>query len=417
MYDKAENKIEIRIFGIRIRLSLSIGKFIIKNLPFIFYLLDYIVPKNDKKIVFNSEPDFSDNAYAYFKYIQKYHKDEYECFWITQPGANTNFAKNAYTINSLKSIYHILTSKYFVTTHSSRFINFAKSKRHINMCLWHGMPLKKLGLNEYPLRDDLKTYYETLGQNAYFFVTSDVFKLFMIPCFNADYSRLYITGQPRTDMIFSDDNKDKLQEFFGLNNFSKTIFYMPTYKENLNVRVKQTSKEYTNIFYFDDYDEQQFINYLEENNILFIMKPHPYDENFYKEHLDTIPKSKNFKLVFNEDFVNEDIYSYELFKYVDLMISDFSSVTLDYLILNRPVIYLNNLTDEYGECRGMILPDNTEFFMPGVKTDSLDSLIKALNENLYEDKYKQDREKILPLVHKYRDDKASERVYEIMRSL
>ena len=38
-------------------------------------------------------------------------------------------------------------------------------------------------------------------------------------------------------------------------------------------------------------------------------------------------------------------------------------------------------------------------------------------ENLYHDSYKQEREKSLPLIHKYRDFNSCERIYKVMESL
>ena len=45
------------------------------------------------------------------------------------------------------------------------------------------------------------------------------------------------------------------------------------------------------------------------------------------------------------------------------------------------------------------------------------SELKELDENLYKDSYKSVREQIIPLMHKYCDNKASERIFEIMKGL
>ena len=96
------------------------------------------------------------------------------------------------------------------------------------------------------------------------------------------------------------------------------------------------------------------------------------------------------------------------------MVSDFSSVTLDYLIINRPVIYLDNLTADYSQNRGMILPDNYELFMPGHKVKTYFDLEDKILKSLFEDDMRTLREKTIPLIHKYQDNKASERIFKIM---
>ena len=99
------------------------------------------------------------------------------------------------------------------------------------------------------------------------------------------------------------------------------------------------------------------------------------------------------------------------------MISDFSSISLDYLILNKPIIYLNNLDKEYNENRGFILEDNYKLFMPGENVLNYIELMDSIKINLSDDVNKQKREKIIPLVHKFIDNKASRRIIEIMENL
>ena len=144
------------------------------------------------------------------------------------------------------------------------------------------------------------------------------------------------------------------------------------------------------------------------------MKPHPLDEELYLENQDTLPISSHFKVVYEENLKNNGFNLYELLKYTDLMISDFSSVTLDYLIANKPIIYLDNLTNEYSKNRGLILPDNYRIFMPGHKVKTYLDLEDKLLKSLFKDDMKDLREKAIPLIHKYRDDKACERIFDIM---
>ena len=417
-YNKEKKRIKIVFGKLKFRCLLNTERILVKSLLPLLKLVDFIIPKNNKKIIFNSNPDFSDNAYAFYKYIQNNHSKNYDCIWIINPDCTDVLRQTTknYDWYTFKGIYHLLTSKYIVITHANRFIDFVSSA-HTIINLWHGMPLKSLGMCEKMINKNIKNRYEKLGKNSYSFATSDLFKLSLIPCFNANYFNIFITGQPKTDLIWNEENSQKLENLFNFSKYDKVIFYMPTYKENPNGRVKQTNVKYENIFYFSDYDEKSFVKYLEDNNILFIMKPHPFDEKFYEKNINTIPKSENFKIIFNNIFTDNDIYSYEMFKYVDLMISDFSSVTIDYLILNRPVIYLTNLTESYNNIRGMILPDNTNLYMPGAVVNNMEILLKELNENLYKDSYKSAREQIIPLMHKYCDNKASERIFEIMKGL
>lgn len=402
----------------KITITANLERFLIKHFIKIIKLLDFIIPKDKKLVLFNSVPTFTDNAYAYYKYLIKNHPHEYKYVWLYDDKCPRNNDCENVFIYRFKGIFKLLRAKYIISTHAAYCLEFIDIKRHQFLNLWHGMPLKTLGMNEPTLSKEIFLRYKNLGKYSYMFGTSDIFNCMLTSCFFNNYFKTFVTGQPRTDLIWDTTNDEKLNNMFNFSRYNKVIFYMPTYKESQNNRMAhQINTEYNNIFYFNDYNEERFVKYLDKNNILFLMKPHPFDEQFYQEHLDTLPKTENFKIVFNDDFTQNGIYSYEIFKFIDLMISDFSSVTLDYLILNRPVIYLSNLTDEYKQNRGMILPDNTEFFMPGSKASSYNDLEKAFGENLYSDINKHERERVLPLIHKYRDNKSSERVYEIMKGL
>ena len=415
-YDEIKHKITLNILGIKLSLTFSLGKILVKFFKPLIWFLDLIIPKNDKKIVF-SFPDYGCNAEAYYSYMIKNYEKEYKCIKLLNYTDEKITEKNTYIYYSIVGIYHLLTSKYIVITHTCNVVSLANNSRHIILNLWHGMPIKTIGCNEPNLNKILLDRYKTLGKYGYMFVTSDLFKQLMLSSFNGDYFKTYITGQPRTDLIWDNKNSEKIERLFNFKNYNKIIFYMPTYKQNPMEEQTQITTEYNNIFYMDDYDGKGFIDYIESNNILFIMKPHPFSEEFYEEHPDTLPKSSNFKYVASDFFNNNGINAYEVFKYVDLMISDFSSVVLDYFILNRPVLFLSSLAKDYSANRGMILSDNYDILMPGAKVNDFQSMLTEIKNNLYEDSYKELREKGLPLLHKYRDDKACERVFEIMRGL
>ena len=376
-------------------------------------LLDFVLPKDSKKVVALLYPKQENKVDTYLNWIKNNHQ-EYECIRITEDTKNIYKNKNTYLFYSIKGFWQLYRAKYIIVA-SSRFINYMSSKRHICINLWHGMPIKTLGLTD-NLPKSINNLYKTMGESYKTFVTSDIFKHIMASCFRANYKNIFVTGLPVTDSVMDCRSNLSLEQFFEFNMFNKIIIFLPTFKSKALSHVKQIDKDYNNIFYMDDYSNENFISFLEKNNILFIMKPHPLDENLYMNCIETLPKTKNFKIVYDGDFKKNNFDLYELLKYTDLMISDFSSITLDYLILNRPIIYLNNLTDEYSQNRGMILPDNFSIFMPGHKVRTYKDLEDKIIDSLTIDSTRALREKTIPLIHKYCDNKASERIFEIMIS-
>ena len=240
----------------------------------------------------------------------------------------------------------------------------------------------------------------------------------MIACFLMNPNRVYITGQPKTDCILTDRNKEKIEKLIEPHKYNNVIIYAPTYKEMVRNKRRDIEKTFENIFYFDDYSKTSFFKYLEEKNILFLIKPHPIDEPFYRK----ISQSKelnhsNIKIFFESDMKINDVYFYDFFKFADLMITDFSSIAIDWLISKKPVIFLNALSNEYSQNRGFILEDNYEILMPGYKAATYQELINVIDDSLTVDSYKEQRLKKLHLLYKYIDNKSSERIYEIMKGL
>lgn len=414
-------------FG-KIKLKLKLNNLIFKFSP-IVKLIDFFSPKNKRKIIFISTPDFSDNAKIFYEYIRDFQKDEFETVWIYRKHLNKEQLANLnaifpcpkYNWSSLKGIFHLLTAGYHVITHAdTMYSKLISMKKHIVINLWHGMPIKTLGYNEKTIAPSLFKTYKNLGQNAFFFVTSDIFKLSMIACFLIPDKKIFITGQPRTDSIFSTANSGLIESFLNFSRYEKVVLYTPTYKEIARTkdRKKELNKDFLNIFYLDDYDREDFANYLKENNILLVIKPHPFDEQAFKEFYEANPLvSDNIKIIYNDDLLNRNLYFYELFQYSDLMITDFSSIAIDYLITGKPILYLDNFTEEYKSDRGMILEDNFSILISGPKIKTYSDLKYYITESLSNDSYKEDRLKTVPLLHKYTDNKSSERIYNILKKL
>ena len=420
MYE-TDNYAILSIFGIKIKTRKKWKpRWYFRFFKF-FQFIDIFVPKKKQKIMFCSWPDFSDNAKEFYEYLQKYHKDEYEIIWTYRNNENFKFLKNRLNCKlvfhySLACIFHSMTSKYFCVTHDDFFCyNY---KKHVTMNFYHGMPVKTVGFAEKNILKERIVNFANLGEHAHFFATSDIFKMSLAYCFRAYPEKVHITGQARTDCIFNPTINAQNYINSLKKNFDKIILYTPTYKERKIGTVREIEKSFNNIFYLDDYNEKDFCQYLEKNNILLLMKPHPQDEFFYKKYLKENEIHQNIKIIFDKDLKNNDFYFYEIFKMCDLMIGDYSSIAVDWLILKKPAIYLSTVVDEYIKSRGMCLEDNYKMLLPGVKVNTYVDLIKEIdkcikNPNSFIERFGSN----LNLLHKYFDGNSSKRIYKIMKSL
>lgn len=147
-----------------------------------------------------------------------------------------------------------------------------------------------------------------------------------------------------------------------------------------------------------------------------ILKMHPYEELFVK---DLIKKQKinNAYLILDSDFVRSGIDLYEFLNACDLLITDYSSVYFDYLLLDRPIIFTPIDLDDYIENAGMLYGP-FDFWTPGPKVLDQETLQNQILNNLYgKDEYSNQRSMIKDIVHYYKDANSHKRVWNLIEEV
>lgn len=225
--------------------------------------------------------------------------------------------------------------------------------------LWHGVGLKKMSkMNNITYNYFISTSYWTNETN---------FK----NIFNA--KEFLNLGYPRNDIFFKEEDSldlmfcDKqVYEIVKNNSYNKIILYMPTHREN-NTEIAL--------------DLARLNKKLQEINSLFIIKLHPFVLEFYKHTYN--------KLFSNIVFHNANGDIYPLLKYIDVLVSDYSSIVYDFLLLNKPIIFYIYDIEDYIKNTNLLFDYNE--YSPGIKVKNQDELE---NSFLQEDIYFKQRKKI-----------------------
>ena len=159
----------------------------------------------------------------------------------------------------------------------------------------------------------------------------------------------------------------------GIEDGASLILYAPTYREYGD----------TALFPFWDYEKKEIESFLEKSNCHICIRMHLKEQG-------SIEKYSGSHIHFmNEDVIDDIALWLNCF---EVLITDYSSIYLDYLLLNKPIIFLPYDQREYLEKRGLNFP--YENVTPGPKPDSQKEFLKCLERALNgEDGYKAEREK------------------------
>jgi CDP-glycerol glycerophosphotransferase (TagB/SpsB family) len=268
------------------------------------------------------------------------------------------------------------------------FYPLKQFKTYVN--LWHGTPLKRVNYLNYKSNRD----YGTDTRFCKYICTSSEFtKYLMATQFRMHIDNMWVTGQPRNDTLFSEDTTLADEHPVLKKN---VVLYATTFRE----------EGATNFFPFKDFDPQVLIKFLNEEDIYILMRCHINEwENFKKQIPKELQETDRIVMADSSHFPSV----HELLKYTDVLVTDYSSIYFDYLILNRPIVFLPYDYEAYEKSRGF----NVDYYAntPGPYPDTMASFINAIKQ--YIDDPSIDQEKRTLIQQKYNgfiDAKASERI-------
>ncbi len=377
--------------------------FDLKILFFILKTLNSVIPKSKNRILFISRPDFADNTKHMYDYFAKNNSDKKELLWLIYDKHAYDILigkglKNIYYLKSLSGMYVYVRSKYIVTSSSSLWQ--IKSPFQKQFDLWHGIPLKTiLCMGEIGISSERQA-----GNITMRFATSNLTKALLAASFDFNATKIQITGQARTDCLFKNDRV--LYEFLDIDpeEYDQIVLYMPTYRSGYKNKNDGTEIISNNVFRFSQYGHEEFIDFLKKHRILFLFKLHPYEEKLYGD----VIAGENIKIISYKSLIRKQLDIHELLSDIDILITDYSSVYFDYLLLDKKIIFVPTDRDIYESKRGFNL-EPYDFWTPGEKVYTQSELEKVI---ISKDEYKSERKTICDIIHDYQEGESCRRVYD-----
>jgi|GEM_PF-3251212 hypothetical protein len=137
------------------------------------------------------------------------------------------------------------------------------------------------------------------------------------------------------------------------------ILYAPTHKDGAYE---------TTFFPFPDFEIRRLREFCAEHDVRFFLRPHPGNEDQYTHLTD------GEHVVFaGQQFANS---ATELMPYMDGLVTDYSSIYVEFLPFDRPIIFVKDDHERFQQVRGLAFEYDRYF--PGPKPDTFQQFLETL---------------------------------------
>ena len=338
--------------------------------------MNMIIPKKNKRIVLYSNWGFRDNLRTLYQYlVDNGYQEEYDIICASNDFYHLEKEKHVKYVSIYRGLYYFLTSKYFFYSFGKYPIKPAPNQMVVN--LWHGMPLKKIGNLEVGMEEIDYNFFTKLVSS------SALFTPIMKEAFKAEDNQILLVGNIRNDELFKKEKE-------------KNIIWMPTYRNSNNYHDSQEAL----IFSLGEEDFSKIQQILSKHDYQLYIKLHPLEES----RLHVQMNHSNIHLL-TEEIISEQYDTlYTFLGTTSALITDYSSVFLDYYLLNRPVAFTINDYEEYKDKRGFVFEDVKSLMVGSVIRDSHDLLEFLESVMKSEDSYIEERTKVNDKVNAIQKD-------------
>lgn len=223
------------------------------------------------------------------------------------------------------TFYKYRSSVWICDTGWAHFFDNTKKQKLISFN--YGVPFKKGGLQYKDFSFDHFSYIVETSYTCSKMISSE---------YEASIDKFVDIGFSRNDTISQSDKKEYVNKWlkekccYG----KKIIVYVPTFRK------QQLNFMDTNVFGMGSNEE--LLQLLKDNDAVIITKLHPHQKVYSAVYSDRV-------IAFE---ANYDFSIYDLFSVTDVVISDYSSISTDFLLSHKPVIYQFNDYNEYEDSRG-----------------------------------------------------------------
>lgn len=359
-------------------------------IPFIYQCFKILPLKNH--IIFQGRNEPCENAIVLRDYMEEHELlKKHKIIWVmdeAKEGSKSEIHIDRNTLKKptsfkmiLKYCYYMSVAKYIMYENTPLF---KSRRRQISIYLNHGtIPLKNVkGLLSQPEELD------------YALCPSKEMTELFCDQYNIASNKLLYLSSPRLDYLFKKENV--LRELIHDKGSNKIIIWLPTFRHLKDTNRVDSVWEYPygiSLIYRKE-DLERVNDFLKASNMMLIVKAHSREN----ERIE-LTNLSNIQVITDEMLMKENLILHEVLKDTDALITDYSGVAFDYILLDKPIAYAIDDMEAYK--LGFAVKDPLEY-MPGEKMKNVEDLMKFLQDVLIEkDSYYAIRNKLRSKIYTY----------------
>lgn len=231
------------------------------------------------------------------------------------------------------------------------------SKRFVN--IWHGMPIKRLPAGSAVGRH----------QTDVTVATSPVHARHLAETWGLEPSQVALVGLPRNDALQRVEAESEHVLRSGLRR--PLAVWLPTFRSSRRGTGGADGQDLGTVTQLAGADLERIDEVMGRHGFHALIKPHPAAP---------LPESvalPNVSVWATDDLRRHGWTLYRLLSQADLLITDVSSVWVDFLLLDRPILFAMSDQDAYVASRGTYF-DDLEALIPGRMCTDFDDLEREL---------------------------------------
>lgn len=323
-------------------------------------------PTNQKSVIILYGHKLNSNLHALYEELEK-HSNIFDFFFLTMDELyfRSLNLKNIKCLNACKvdSIDILSRMDIVVSDHGLHCLSIFIGRTEVKFVdLWHGLPFKGFTPND----------FKSLHQYDAVCVSSEILKQVYINEFGFKKDKIFVTGYGRTDLLLHSQPTKQTYDDIGLPVGANIILFAPTWSH----------KALNGLRYPFNLEDYTFVNKFEKIctrlNAFLIVRSHLNQTSAVRNNVNT-------RVIFRPHSMYPD--TEQLLSVTSMLITDWSSISLDFLPLKRPIIYIES-TPPFDKTSSLV------GYRFGLKVNSFNALEKTVsdyirNEVAYQKKYKE----------------------------